>query len=230
MVGGGRLLGARVGRHCPLLSRLRAMAGLVLGCARTTDPLAKELPDSPTVSGEAGEVQGFDLPSAQPQQPARHEQGDNDPRLLPNEQPTPGEAALRGTPESRSPHETGRLRSETTSLRGQASPGTALLHPWKQQSRFRYRVPCQATLRSACSAVAAALLLSPAGDAPHIGRRSAAMRDEEQSIRGSLECSYCLVAAPLDSCPARSGPRGDWSSSRSRIAIPGRLERPQQRE
>ena len=50
-------------------------------------------------------------------------------------------------------------------------------------------------------------------------------------MRCELECSLCLeTAAPLDSCPAGSGPKGDWSSGRSRIAIPGRLEGPQQRD
>jgi hypothetical protein len=42
--------------------------------------------------------------------------------------------------------------------------------------------------------------------------------------------SACEAAAPLDSCPAGFGPTGDWSSSRSPIAIPGRLEGPQQRD
>ena len=54
------------------------------------------------------------------------------------------------------------------------------------------------------------------------------------STENAIGAGYrsCLEAAapPLDSSPAGSGPTGDWSSSRSRIAIPGRLEGPQQRD
>jgi hypothetical protein len=103
---------------------------------------------------------------------------------------------------------------------GARSAPTALLHPWKQQSRCRYRVPCNSILRRRRRRATHALFLSR--ELGTLGEtRSAPAVDETQAFAGLAIRRRGLLlrrSRPSHLTAARSKRSGSCSSSRRQIS------------